>query len=464
MKVLVNLDDYERLRDRITGRLIGIYQHAKIAVIDASDDDIEILKSENAVYSIDRTSYSIASIPIPIPQIPRPEVDQIYPDRLFYLVGMDVIVGLLRGYLSLDEIDRPICVIDTGVNPHHLIFRDNFNKVILDSVVDDDGVDDHGHGSHVSGIISVLAPYSTIVSIKMFRRGMQASTESLIASLDKAIQHNCAVVNLSIGGYPPDEEKRIVDLVFERMVENDTIIVSASGNDGKLTQVAYPGESKHVITVGSVNTLLMRSVFSNVDPEGKKPDVTGFGEKVMSADAFSDERLVEMTGTSMATPQVSALSYIMYALWLYARGGRVEVLGKIIDGRVRAVRAVRNVIIEFALQNNPFAPFWNMSYGYGIASLRRLNLFEVWRSKYYRRLRRPAPDRRFKLIIELPLVGTIKEIIEHIYETRVVEKMPERVDTLIARDVIVERLRAKDEVCAKKVTAEEEVVVGERCA
>jgi Subtilase family. len=77
---------------------------------------------------------------------------------------------------------------------------------------------------------------------------------------------NCAVINMSLGGFPPQEEKDMFNEALRNVVAKGMVPVCASGNEMLSTKVAFPAESEYCIAVGSVNALFMRSWFSNVDP------------------------------------------------------------------------------------------------------------------------------------------------------------------------------------------------------
>mgnify|MGYP001591437823 FL=1 len=59
-----------------------------------------------------------------------------------------------------------VCVLDTGIDYNHAELSDNYISG-YDYVNDDTNpMDDHGHGTHVSGIVEGVAPEAKLISIK----------------------------------------------------------------------------------------------------------------------------------------------------------------------------------------------------------------------------------------------------------------------------------------------------------
>ncbi|MFC1723436.1 S8 family serine peptidase, partial [Nanoarchaeota archaeon] len=116
-----------------------------------------------------------------------------------------------------------ICVIDTGIAYDHADFGScalvanlsdsNCPKVLggYDFVNDDwDPDDDHGHGSHVSGIIASedatytgVAPGAKLIAIKALDSGGDGSTSDITAGIDWCVAekdtYNISVISMSLG-------------------------------------------------------------------------------------------------------------------------------------------------------------------------------------------------------------------------------------------------------------------------
>ena len=370
--IIVRLKDYLRCEKELSGYVKKILKNINMVLL--SDEALPVLNQLKIKY-IRSSRYKITSIPIPTPIVSKLKGLEftISPDRLFYLT-VEPLLSEFRGYVAIDMYhERPICVLDTGVFDKHRIFIDNYIILEKKSVVGDEGDDKESHGTHVNGIIATLVPYSRIVSIKVFK-GSETTTDILLMGLDMCKELNCAVVNMSLGGYPSEDEIKLMDEVLEDLKTSGIVTVVASGNEASITRVSYPGSSKHVITVGSVNVLLLRSYFSNVDPFNKKPEVMAFGEKILSASNEDKDMLVEKSGTSMATPVVTSIAYYLHYFHTVARQTTyfpLSILGAVIDPRLDPFNAVKNALIQLSVKNNPFYE-WNTSYAWGICSFRKL--------------------------------------------------------------------------------------------
>jgi len=378
MSIIIKLEDYLRYEDKLKPFVKNVLSNVRVVVLDSTA--IDVVKGLGIKYAFTST-YHVTSVPIPTPPTPQYAGFEwnLTPNRLFYL-EVDPLIREFSGYLAMDAYDKPVCVIDTGINDDHRVFSDNMNLIEKLSVVGDDGSDVINHGTPVASIISTLVPYAKIVSIKVFR-GAECSTDDLLAGIDLAIQKGCGCINMSLGGYPTKEEIDLVEPVLKQLRDQGIIAVVASGNESQITQVAYPARSPNVISVGSVTLLMMRAYYSNVDPSAEKPDFTAFGDNILVASANDNEKYESKSGTSFATPVVTSLAYYMLYFYDVAKAYNMNIPLKVcntyVDPRKDAFTAVYEALKTMALQNNPFGK-WNTLVGNGVVSFRKINIFDVW--------------------------------------------------------------------------------------
>ena len=127
------------------------------------------------------------------------------------------------------------------------------------------------------------------------------SLSSVFLAINKAIELDCDIINMSLGGYISNEEtiKEFKNLI-DKAVSNGIIIVAAVGNGG--TEINYPAGFDNVIGVGAINENISVSSTSQFN---ETVFVTAPGENILS---LSNTNSVESdTGTSFATPQVTAI-------------------------------------------------------------------------------------------------------------------------------------------------------------
>jgi subtilisin len=224
-----------------------------------------------------------------------------------------------------------VAVVDTGVGPHTDVHvAGGLNCVTGENPTDfaDNG---DGHGTHVGGIIAAhgtpprgirgLAPGVTLRSYRVFGKGAEGASNFAIAkAIDQAVQDQCDIINLSLGGGPSDPATQ--SAVHDAR-QQGCLVVAAAGNDDR-SPVSFPAADPLCIAVsamGRKGTFPKGSVdegditgpygtdpnefiaaFSNIGPE---IDVTGTGVGIISTVPGG---YVPLSGTSMASPAVVALA------------------------------------------------------------------------------------------------------------------------------------------------------------
>lgn len=193
------------------------------------------------------------------------------------------------------------------------------DKIGWDFVSDDAfPYDTRGHGSHVTGIIGKMLDTHRGDSVKLmilriFDAEGNSSLFSLVQALSYAICNNANVVNMSLS-YSSDTakiDKSIIKFLIDFGANRQKMLsVVAAGNNSsdldapKVTERYCPAyfNSKNILVVSSINPQRQLSNYSNF---GKiSADVAAFGDNVFST--FPDNKWGFLTGTSMATPFVSA--------------------------------------------------------------------------------------------------------------------------------------------------------------
>jgi subtilisin family serine protease len=188
-----------------------------------------------------------------------------------------------------------------------------------------DGNPGEGHGTHVSGTIAALGNNSAgVVGVapdnvryilyKCFADdasgssvGGSGSSWAVYGSLKHLVDWKIAnsvsqtiPVNMSLGGsYANSFASEMIDYGLE----NNVVVVAASGNDGQNTH-QFPAGYAGVITVGATNGRDELVHFSN---RGQHISVTAPGYDIVSVGNTDTTEIVSMSGTSMATPFVTGL-------------------------------------------------------------------------------------------------------------------------------------------------------------
>lgn len=193
-----------------------------------------------------------------------------------------------------------------------------------------------GHGTHVSGIIAAEPDngngiagvasgagkdYIKVLAIDATAQdapGEYFDTYGLISAIDYAVENGAKVINMSLGGAG-------VDLMLEDAVESayeqGVTIVAAAGNENTDAAIT-PGDNNEVISV--CNTTKEDHRYDSADffggssssNYGQAKDISAPGTTILSTVPKSADAsgYAKSTGTSMATPMVSAAAAMVYAV------------------------------------------------------------------------------------------------------------------------------------------------------
>jgi subtilisin family serine protease len=231
-----------------------------------------------------------------------------------------------NSYLLWDEIEAVqdetvyVAVLDTGVDYEH---EDLINRVDeslgYDFVNDDsDPMDDHGHGTHVSGIIAAEMDNETgivgivgdldvvIIPIKVLDEEGTGEPEDIIAGIEYAIEQGADIINISFGGETADSEGIVA--AIEEAIAADIIVVAASGNDSSSCDMYIPASIDGVYTVAASS---MDNSFADFSNYGSSVEIVAPGEKILST--VLNDSYEAWDGTSMSTPIVTGIAAMLKA-------------------------------------------------------------------------------------------------------------------------------------------------------
>lgn len=244
-----------------------------------------------------------------------------------------------------------VAVIDTGVDYTHPDLKANMwvnTGEIPGNGIDDDGdgyiddvygcstvsdarfhtgdpMDDHGHGTHVAGIIAAannkVGTVGVAYNVKIMAiKAGQATGVFLQSDIAEAIvyayTHGADVINMSFGG---SACSIAVQDALQSAYTTSTL-VAAAGNDGMPNEAvgfypampSYPAALSYVVGVMSVDPLGVESSFTNWDVSAYNSveyEVYAPGEAMLST--LPDNRYGKLNGTSMATPLVSGIAALL---------------------------------------------------------------------------------------------------------------------------------------------------------
>lgn len=125
--------------------------------------------------------------------------------------------------LSIDTGEHStIALIDSGVDIEHPLIKENIDLTLAKNYVtnDMDITDELGHGTTIAGIMSSIAPETTIVPYKVIGNEVGKSVWVIEAIIDAANNDN-DVINLSVGTYfiKSEKEDKLLIKAYKKAVK-----------------------------------------------------------------------------------------------------------------------------------------------------------------------------------------------------------------------------------------------------
>ncbi len=232
-----------------------------------------------------------------------------------------------------------VAVVDSGVDPTHPDLVDRLRTDGYDFVDNDsDPRDEHGHGTHVAGIVAAvlnnnegvagLAPGVTILPVRVMDARGRGSDRAIARGIRFSADKGAKVINLSLGAtltLNADEPSALVNDAIIYAQQQGALVVVAAGNDAVPLPNAIAVDNPDVLVVAATDERDRKAPFSN---SGPWVAVSAPGVYILSTmptyDVFltsdrlpPDERFQRnydyMSGTSQATPYVAALAALLFS-------------------------------------------------------------------------------------------------------------------------------------------------------
>jgi len=222
-----------------------------------------------------------------------------------------------------------VAVLDTGIDYTHLQLSsssDSANGHCFAITANDCGngfFDDNGHGTHVSGIITSdgltdsnnangylskgVSPGANIWMAKVCDGAGSCYTSDIAAAIQYVVNNKIAkVISISIGGGGTTGANCDSDYLASQVnwaYANGVVTVVAAGNSGN-SKVSSPACASKAVAVAAVDSSDTLASFSTYGNALKDHGVAAPGVNIYST--LPGNSYASWSGTSMATPQVSA--------------------------------------------------------------------------------------------------------------------------------------------------------------
>ena len=230
------------------------------------------------------------------------------------MLGLPVAHQINRGAGAI------VAVIDRGVQLDHPALANRWTAARYDFMDDDsdpsdvangidedrDGIidDAFGHGTHVAGLVALVAPDAQIMPLRALDTEARGDIFRLAEAIVFATDQGADVINLSLGTARKSE---LLNDVTQRATQYGVVVVAAAGNLGT-TARQYPAASQCVLAISALKSNRTKANFANY---GSWIDLAAPGVSIYSTMAPSG--YAWWSGTSMAAPLVAGQAALLHS-------------------------------------------------------------------------------------------------------------------------------------------------------
>jgi len=207
-----------------------------------------------------------------------------------------------------------VAVVDTGIYYYHEDLAVNYAPLGRDWVnMDEDPLDDHGHGTHCAGIIAAAINNGIgiaglaqvrIMAEKVLDSWGYGYADWVANGIIHATDSGAKIISMSLGGYGYSE---LLHEAVKYAYDHGVLIIAAAGNDNTNMKV-YPAGYDEVIAVAATDQYDSKAWFSNW---GDWIELAAPGVDIYSTVPWG---YMSASGTSMATPHVSGVAALVWSL------------------------------------------------------------------------------------------------------------------------------------------------------
>lgn len=239
-----------------------------------------------------------------------------------------------------------IGVIDSGIDKDHPELENIVETTLQKNFIDDntDTTDEHGHGTHIAGVIASEAQNSLgfsgvcqaakLVALKVLDADGLGTSGDMIDAIEYATANNILITNNSYGFVPEDNgggasnwesylfggEMNTLSTKIQNNRAAGHLFIAAAGNSGvdndtiltlpaNYAKFTAADKTDNVISVGALDADSSLVSFSNYGDE--TVNIAAPGSRIFST--YPNDQIALLSGSSMAAPFVTGIAALIWA-------------------------------------------------------------------------------------------------------------------------------------------------------